>query len=133
MMRPKLKEDPREWRKFAWVWLGVVLIIVGVLRYRGVDLGRWFPGILILAGLLMGVSFLAPRCFRLPYRGVTTASFYAGQIVGRVILFFIFVLVLTPMGLLLRLCGKDLLGLKRQAKESYWEPAKGKSKLDRQF
>jgi len=34
-MRPKLKEDPREWRKFAWAALAVVAIVAVVLWRRG--------------------------------------------------------------------------------------------------
>ncbi len=40
----------------------------------------------------------------------------------RVILGVLFFAVLTPVGLLCRLMGKDILGLKRGSSSSYWSP-----------
>ena len=63
-----------------------------------------------------------------------TVSFYIGQIVSRVLLTVLFLLVVTPLGLLLRLFGKDLLHLKRKpASESYWQPVNRPQNLNRQF
>lgn len=43
----------------------------------------------------------------------------------------LFLFVLTPLGLILRLCGKDLLGLRHhRSTKSYWHPARSASKLD---
>jgi ABC-type uncharacterized transport system permease subunit len=36
------------------------------------------------------------------------------------VLILIFYLIVTPTGLILRLCGKDLLGLKDKNSDSYW-------------
>ena len=63
-----------------------------------------------------------------------TVSFQIGQMMGRILLTALFLLVVTPMGLLLRLLGKDLLQLKRPAKaESYWRAAKTANQFDRMF
>ena len=46
----------------------------------------------------------------------------------------IFFLVVTPLGLLMRLLGKDLLNLKYNKNKSYWIEKKGpKSKMKNQF
>ena len=45
-----------------------------------------------------------------------------------------FFLVLTPLGLALRLAGKDLLALKKDARATtYWHPAKKPGDLERMF
>ena len=43
-----------------------------------------------------------------------------GKIVSPVIMFVIFFLVVTPIGIIMRLLNKDLLNLKFNGKQSYW-------------
>jgi hypothetical protein len=62
-----------------------------------------------------------------------TVSFHIGQVMGRILLTVLFVIVVTPMGLLLRLFGKDLLQLKRRPTTSYWRAAKNANQFDRMF
>jgi hypothetical protein len=53
---------------------------------------------------------------------------------GKVLLTIFFLLVVTPLGLLLRLLGKDLLRLKRRRDvATHWQPAKSNHQFDRQF
>ena len=57
-----------------------------------------------------------------------------GKIVSPIIMGVIFFLVVTPIGLLMRLLGKDLLNLKYNKNKSYWIEKKGpKSKMKNQF
>ena len=63
-----------------------------------------------------------------------TASWHVGQVMGRLLLTVLFLLLVTPLGLLLRLLGKDLLELKRRPDAaSYWHVAKKPGPLDRMF
>ena len=57
-----------------------------------------------------------------------------GKIVSPFVMGIIFFLVVTPIGLIMRLFGKDLLNLKYNEKKSYWIEKKGpKSKMKNQF
>mgnify|MGYP001456544812 CR=1 FL=1 len=57
-----------------------------------------------------------------------------GKIVSPVIMGIIFFLVVTPIGIFMRLLGKDLLNLKFNSKKSYWiEKKDQKSKMKNQF
>ena len=57
-----------------------------------------------------------------------------GKIVSPLIMGIIFFLVVTPIGLLMRLLGKDLLNLKYNRNKSYWIEKNGpKSKMKNQF
>ena len=58
-----------------------------------------------------------------------------GKIISPIIMGIIFFLVVTPIGLLMRLFGKDVLNLKLNKKEnSYWiEKVGPKSKMKNQF
>ena len=57
-----------------------------------------------------------------------------GKIISPVIMGIIFFFVVTPIGLLMRLLGKDVLNLKYDKKKSYWIEKSGpKSKMKNQF
>ncbi len=133
-MRPRLKEDPREWRKFAWAALAALAIVAALLWRRGTLSPVGFGAVAGLAALFaLGAAF-RPRPVRPFYRAGMTLGFYLGQVIGRVLLALAFLLVLTPLGLILRLAGKDLLRLRPDRRRaSYWRPARFTSHFDRQF
>ena len=57
-----------------------------------------------------------------------------GKIVSPLIMGIIFFLVVTPIGFIMRLLGKDVLNLKYDKNKSYWIEKKGpKSKMKNQF
>ena len=57
-----------------------------------------------------------------------------GRIVSPVIMGLIFFLVVTPIALIMRIIGKDLLNLKFNKEKSYWIEKNGpKSKMKNQF
>ena len=59
---------------------------------------------------------------------------FLGRLVSPIIMGVIFFLVVTPIGLIMRIIGKDLLNLKFNKNKSYWiEKAGPKSKMKNQF
>ena len=59
---------------------------------------------------------------------------FLGKIVSPIIMGIIFFLVVTPIGFIMRILGKDLLNLKFNANKSYWIEKTGpKSKMKNQF
>ena len=57
-----------------------------------------------------------------------------GSIISPIIMGIIFFLIVTPIGLLMRAIGKDLLNLKYNNNKSYWIEKNGpKSKMKNQF
>ena len=59
---------------------------------------------------------------------------FLGKIISPLIMGIIFFLVVTPIGILMRLLGKDLLNLKYNKNKSYWIEKNGpKSKMKNQF
>ena len=59
---------------------------------------------------------------------------FLGKIISPIIMGIIFFLVVTPIGILMRLLGKDLINLKYNNNKSYWIEKKGpKSKMKNQF
>ena len=59
---------------------------------------------------------------------------FLGKIISPAIMGIIFFLVVTPIGFIMRVLGKDLLNLKYNKDKSYWvEKAGPKSKMKNQF
>tara|TARA_A100001011_G_scaffold352043_1_gene392581 strand:- start:389 stop:775 length:387 start_codon:yes stop_codon:yes gene_type:complete len=59
---------------------------------------------------------------------------FLGKIISPLIMVIIFFLVVTPIGLVMRMLGKDVLNLKFNKNKSYWIEKNGpKSKMRNQF
>jgi hypothetical protein len=133
-MKLKLREDPKEWRKITLLSLPPFAIFFSLLFWRhrinGVHLGI---ALAILAALAIA-AVIQPRWFRGYYRSSSRLGFFLSQTIGRVVLVCLFLFVLTPLGLILRACGKDLLRLKpRSDASTYWTDARKDPPLDRMF
>lgn len=133
-MRLKLKEDPREWQKFATVAALFLSLGSGLLWHRHHIPALAWQSILATSALFLILALIRPRAFRPLYRAGMRFSHAAGQVVGRVLLVLCFFFVLTPIALLLRLLGRDLLHLRPQkGTPSYWKPARPGAHHDRAF
>jgi hypothetical protein len=130
----RLKEKPIEWIKFTAVMGLAVNVVAWLLWWRG-QLGLALPtATAVVAVVATLTAMIRPRWFRGFYRGGMTVSFHIGQVIGKVLLTLFFFLLVTPMGLLLRLLGKDLLRLQRKPGEtSGWHPARNSRDFDRMF
>ena len=59
---------------------------------------------------------------------------FLGKIISPLVMGIIFFLVVTPIGLIMRVFGKDILNLKYNKSQSYWIEKNGpKSKMKNQF
>ena len=79
---------------------------------------RILPFIISIIFLILGLlnsHFLSPlNKFWLKF------GFFLGKFMSPIIMLFIFFLIVTPIGLFMRLIGKDLLNLKFKNEKSYW-------------
>jgi F0F1-type ATP synthase assembly protein I len=130
----RLKEQPAEWIKFTAV-IGLALNIVLWLLWWQRKMVLAVPAAAAcIACVATVVALIHPRWFRGFYRAGMTVSFHIGQVIGKVLLTLLFFIVVTPLGLLLRLFGKDLLQIKRtDSAKNWWHPAKRNREFDRMF
>lgn len=133
-MKLNLKDEPREWRKSALLAALGLALVSSVLRWRHLlETKTW----LLVLGTLVAAAIAAvlqPRWFRGYHRFSMRLGFAISQGLGRVALILFFMVILTPVGLLLRLAGKDPLQLKRPPNaHTFWQPAKDPGPLDRLF
>ena len=119
-MSGSIHRTTKELRRFGLSFGCAFGIIGGLLVWRQREAGPWILGIAVavaLAGLVMP-QILRPleRLLAAILRAVMTAVTY-------VVLVLAFYLIVTPMGLFLRLLGKDLLEMRLPSdKQSFWVP-----------
>ena len=133
-MKLKLKEDPKEWRKAALFSTLGLAILSSILRWRRVLPPKgWIIVLAVLACVALS-ALMQPRWFRGWYRLSLRLGFYSSQFIGRCVLAVFFVFIITPLGFMLRLAGKDALQLKRPGNATtYWHQSKDYGPLDRLF
>lgn len=131
----QLKTGTRELRKFGLL-VGGVLAVLGLLMWvRGKPHFPWLlaPGVALLA-----LGLILPRSLKYVYLAWMSLAILLGFVVSNVLLTLLFLLVITPIGLMARLCRKDFLRLQiRPEASTYWLPrdhaAQPKSNYERQF
>jgi len=105
-------------RAFGWVFVIVFLIIALWPLVFGGAL-RWWS--LIVSGLVAVVTMAAPALLTIPNRLWLRFGLLLNRVVSPVVLAIMFYLVVTPMGLLMRLFARRTLHLRRVAAAgSYW-------------
>lgn len=133
-MKLNLKDEPKEWRKSALLGIFGLAFIVSLLRSRKhLPQNAWLA-VLAILGVTALAAILRPQWFRGFHRLSMRLGFTVSQFLGRVLLTAFFICILTPMGWILRLAGKDPLQLRRPRNaKTYWSPARESSPLDRLF
>jgi len=133
-MKLNLKDEPKEWRKSALLLAFGLALLLSLLRWRhhlGQDAWLIILGVLALAAV---AAIIHPRLFRGWHLLSMRVGFFVSRTLGRATLFLFFLFAITPLGWILRRCGKDPLQLKRNASaETYWSAAKESGPLDRMF
>ena len=118
-------------KSFGIVFFLVFLLIATYPLINGNELRLWslvVSIIFLLLGLINSkiLNPLNKLWFKL--------GIFLGKIISPLIMGIIFFLVVTPIGLIMRLLKKDLLNLKFNNNSSYWiEKTEPKSKMKNQF
>ena len=133
----RLPQDTRSLRKFALVIAGALLVLASLIYFFGTHPQRAF-WLIATAAVLLAVGLPFPKLLKPLHSGWMAFALAIGWIMSRILLTFFFFLVLTPMGLLLRIFGKDLLQQKLEPeRKSYWikkdRSDGGNERYERQF
>ena len=118
-------------RSFGIVFFAVFLIIATYPLIHSGDVRIWSAAIsfIFLVLGLLNSKILTPLN-KLWFK----FGIFLGTIISPIIMAIIFFLVVTPIGLIMRLLGKDVLNLKYNKNQSYWIEKNGpKSKMKNQF
>ena len=130
-----IKSGRRELRQFGCT-MGAVLGVLGILfLWREKE---WYPYLIVLSVLFFFCGFVIPLLLKPIQKVWMTLAVLLGWFMTRVILSVLFYLVITPLGLIMRACGKDFLNRAiDKNSDSYWIPRKevthNKEDFERQF
>ena len=119
----KWQPDARELRRFAIAML-VGFFVLGVLSaWRAKAIGT-ASIVLWSAGAILAVATFVPKLGRIAYLAVYLPTSIIGYVVSNVMLTLMFFLVITPLGIIMKLMGKDLLQQRRPNRTTQWTPVK---------
>jgi hypothetical protein len=118
-------------KSFGIVFFVVFLIISFFPMLKGESFRTW--------SLVLALIFLILGVLKSPYLSPLNNiwnkfGLLLGKVISPIVMGIIFFAVVTPIAYLMRLIGKDILGLKKNDDKSYWIEKKGiKSKMKDQF
>lgn len=130
-----IKSGRKELREFG-LTIGIILVILGGLllwRHRPA-----YPYFLTVGGLFIAFGLILPKALKPLQIAWMALGLVLGFFVSRIILMILFYAVITPIGLLTRLLGKDILDERiDKSKTSYWhrrqDGKKEKSSYENQY
>ena len=118
-------------RSFGIVFFIVFLLIALYPLLKGSDLRIWS---LVISFVFLVLGLINSKILTSLNRLWFKFGLLLGRFISPLIMGIIFFVVVTPIGIMMRLLKKDLLNLKYNKKETYWIDKSGpKSKMKNQF
>jgi hypothetical protein len=98
------------------------------------DNDTWTAAVLVVVAATIGLlGLVAPSAVRPVFVGSLVLAFPIGWVMTRVLLVLMFTCLITPVALLFRMSGRDILGLKRRPEGTYWVAKPAPSDLSSYF
>ena len=114
----ELKSGTKELRQFGWVVGGVFLLIGAFFWYLG---ATWFRIPLWIGSPLVVLGTIVPIVLKPVYFAWMSMAAVLGFVMTRVILTVFFFVILTPVGLVFKVIGRDALHRKLdRGASTYW-------------
>ncbi len=126
----------KELNQFGFIWLGF-LILFGLLAWFKLESHTAATVIWLLAIVVPVIGWLVPAFMKVVFLGLSYAAFPIGFVVSHVVLAAVYYLVLTPIGLVMRLFRYDPMSRALEPdRSSYWierEPQPDPKQYFRQY
>jgi carbamoyltransferase len=123
-------------RQFGCLWFPLFAAIFGFVLYRGGSQAFAY-GLWGTAALSEVIGWFAPNAIKPFFVGSLYATFPIGWIVSHILMLVAFYLIVTPVGLLMRLFGYDPMQRKLdKSAKSYWiarEPVVNSKRYFKQY
>jgi hypothetical protein len=114
----KIDTSPKALKKFGHLFAAVCALVALFLWWKESSAWHW---VLLGIPFFLGTGYLAQPVLKPLYVGWMKFAFVLGWINTRILLTVFYYLVLTPIGLILKLRGRDLLARKPDTRAaSYW-------------
>jgi len=96
----------------------IILSLISIKLFKSGKL--FYKNIIGIAVIFFVLSIFVPKVILPIYKIFRLFAYIVNCLISNIAFILIFYLVFTPIGLFLRLIGKDLLDLEKSAEESYW-------------
>jgi len=123
----------RQLNVFGVIWLVFFAVLGGVLLRNGSSALAAMV-VWIFAIIVPSVGWIVPEFMRLVYVAMAYAAFPIGFVVSWLIMVVVYYLVLTLIGLVMRLFGYDPMNRRfDRSADTYWCPREQDTRLDKYF
>lgn len=131
LLELNLKPSERELRWFGAMLVAFFGIVGGLIFSAGAE---GLAKVLWVIGVSLGAIYYLVRPLRgVIYRGWIRATYPIGWVVSHALLAVIYFAVMTPIGLVFRLVGRDPLQRRFSKSGSYWEEHRQETPVSRYF
>ena len=128
-----LKPTARALRQFAAAWL-IFFLAVGVYRYLARGQHQVGVAVGVMAVVIGVTGLIRPAAVRWLYVVATVLTFPIGWVVSQIMLALMFYGVISPLALLFRIRGRDLLTIRPAPdRPSFWTPKQTPENMGRYF
>ena len=121
-----IKSEKKQLREFG-LTIGIILCLLGgIVLWRG---KQTYPYLFSIGGIFIITGIVIPFILKPLQKVWMGFSIILGFFMSRIIMTILFYLVLTPIGIIMRVLGKDILDQKiDKNKASYWHARDAKPK-----
>ncbi len=133
LIRINRNPSRRQLNLFGVLWLGFFAIAGGIVLGKT---GSRYAALLVwcMAVSVPAAGWIVPELMRRVYLGMAFAAWPIGFVVSHVVLFMVYFLVLTPIGLAMRCFGYDPMQRRLDPKaKTYWVPKEEEASVERYF
>jgi multisubunit Na+/H+ antiporter MnhG subunit len=110
----------KQLNQFGLIWLGFMTFF-GAVAWFKLDMPKTATGLWVAAVVVPVIGWLLPSFMRLVFLGMSYAAWPIGFVVSHVVLALVYYLVMTPIGLAMRVVGYDPMNRRRDVSdESTW-------------
>ena len=110
----------RELNQFGLIWL-VFFAAIGTVLWFKVHSPQLSVGLWVAALLVPLLGWMAPAFMRVVYLGMSYLAWPIGFVISHVVLALVYYLLFTPIGLVMRLLGRDPMTRRLDAEAgTYW-------------
>ena len=120
MIKTNFKPTVKVLKQFSILWFPLFFLFVGYISAEKLFDWELIKLCWIVLSVISVIGFKFPSLIRPIYIGLLIITFPIGWIVSHFLLFLIFVLLITPIGLILRVRGHDPLHLNKKGICSMW-------------
>jgi hypothetical protein len=137
MLEVNWNPSRKELKQFAGIWFPLACaVLCGVLYRWNVRVGV-ISAFASIAAVVAVVGYFIPAVSRAVYVGWMVAAFPLGWTISHLVMGLVYYVLITPMGLIMRWCGRDSMGRTFDpGRDSYWvprTPPKDKQQYFRQY